>query len=183
VTKNHSLFDFIPLIHREINDPTELERVLLNQSQLRSNPCPHQSSKLRGSRRLVASKKHPIVRPKPHLGHQLRNTLRSEILGDPATLTTLEIDAGDGAADLIQVTAPGGLTQAGSTTINIGITYDTTTEKVELALKILEEIYKKHPKTQDVWLSFNKFEAQKAKSTAKKKPVAAKHHQKGYFQP
>lgn len=45
------------------------------------------------------------------------------------------------------------------TTINIGLTYDTPAEKIELALKILEEIFKKHPNTQDVWLSFNRFDA------------------------
>jgi autotransporter-associated beta strand protein len=47
-------------------------------------------------------------------------TLSTPTLAFAAGFTTLDIDAGDGAADLIQVTAPGGLTQAGSTTINIG---------------------------------------------------------------
>src|SRR5256886_258915 len=43
------------------------------------------------------------------------------------------------------------------TTMNIGITYDTPTEKVKRALQILEEIYKNHAKTFDCLISFNKF--------------------------
>jgi MscS family membrane protein len=43
------------------------------------------------------------------------------------------------------------------TVMNIGITYDTPTEKVKRALALLEEIYKGHLKTADVIVSFNKF--------------------------
>jgi len=43
------------------------------------------------------------------------------------------------------------------TLMNIGITYDTPTEKVRRALQILEEIYRSNPMTLDVWISFNKF--------------------------
>jgi MscS family membrane protein len=43
------------------------------------------------------------------------------------------------------------------TLMNIGITYDTPTEKLKRALQILEEIYRSHPMTLDVWISFNKF--------------------------
>jgi len=43
------------------------------------------------------------------------------------------------------------------TVMNIGITYDTSTENVKRALKILKEIYKDHPKTFDCLISFNKF--------------------------
>ena len=43
------------------------------------------------------------------------------------------------------------------TEVNIGITYDTPTEKVKRALDILAEIYKNHPMTFDVLISFNKF--------------------------
>jgi MscS family membrane protein len=43
------------------------------------------------------------------------------------------------------------------TLMNIGITYDTPTEKLKRALQILEEIYRSHPMTMDVWISFNKF--------------------------
>ena len=43
------------------------------------------------------------------------------------------------------------------TVMNIGITYDTPTEKLKRALQILEEIYRSHPMTLDVWISFNKF--------------------------
>ncbi len=43
------------------------------------------------------------------------------------------------------------------TEMNLGITYDTATEKVERASAILEEVYRGHPMTADVWISFNKF--------------------------
>ena len=43
------------------------------------------------------------------------------------------------------------------TLMNIGITYDTPTEKLKRALQILEEIYRSHPMILDVWISFNKF--------------------------
>lgn len=45
------------------------------------------------------------------------------------------------------------------TVMNIGITYDTPVAKVKLALKIIEEVYKQHPKTFDFVMSFNKFES------------------------
>lgn len=40
---------------------------------------------------------------------------------------------------------------------NIGLTYDTSTEKLQRALAILEEIYRGHPMTHDVLIAFNKF--------------------------
>jgi MscS family membrane protein len=43
------------------------------------------------------------------------------------------------------------------TEMNLGITYDTTYEKVQEALKILEEVYRGHKMTHDVWISLNKF--------------------------
>src|SRR5437773_4477796 len=43
------------------------------------------------------------------------------------------------------------------TEMNLGITYDTPTDKVKLALKILEESYRQHPMTADLLVSFNKF--------------------------
>ena len=45
------------------------------------------------------------------------------------------------------------------TVMNIGVTYDTPAEKVERAMKIIEEIYRPHPKTADLIISFNKFES------------------------
>jgi MscS family membrane protein len=44
------------------------------------------------------------------------------------------------------------------TVMNIGITYDTPAEKVKLALKIIDEIFRGHKMTSDLVLSFNKFE-------------------------
>lgn len=45
------------------------------------------------------------------------------------------------------------------TVMNIGITYDTPVEKVKLALKVIEEIFRGHPMTADLVMSFNKFES------------------------
>lgn len=45
------------------------------------------------------------------------------------------------------------------TVMNIGVTYDTPAEKVECAMKIIDEIYRPHPKTTDLIISFNKFES------------------------
>ena len=43
------------------------------------------------------------------------------------------------------------------TEMNIGLTYDTTTEKVREALAILKDVYSRSPMTQDLMLSFNRF--------------------------
>jgi MscS family membrane protein len=45
------------------------------------------------------------------------------------------------------------------TVMNLGITYDTPTEKVKLALRIIREVYGKHPMTSEIVTSFNKFES------------------------
>lgn len=43
------------------------------------------------------------------------------------------------------------------TLLNIGITYDASREKIQEAVNILNQIFRGHPNTQDVWISFNKF--------------------------
>ncbi|MBI3416432.1 MAG: mechanosensitive ion channel family protein [Verrucomicrobia bacterium] len=43
------------------------------------------------------------------------------------------------------------------TEMNFGLTYDTTTEQLRRALSILDEVYRAHPMTSDLWVSFNKF--------------------------
>jgi MscS family membrane protein len=43
------------------------------------------------------------------------------------------------------------------TEMNLGLTYDTPVEKVQRATAILGEIYRQHPKTGEVLISFNKF--------------------------
>jgi MscS family membrane protein len=45
------------------------------------------------------------------------------------------------------------------TEMNLGLTYDTPTEKVKRATAILEEVYRAHPMTADVLVSFNRFDA------------------------
>ncbi|MBP8260662.1 MAG: mechanosensitive ion channel family protein [Verrucomicrobia bacterium] len=39
----------------------------------------------------------------------------------------------------------------------IGITYDTPAERVKMAQQILAEVYRGHPMTHDVWITFNRF--------------------------
>jgi MscS family membrane protein len=43
------------------------------------------------------------------------------------------------------------------TVMNIGVTYDTSAEKVRHAITILEDVYRKHPQTHDIVISFNQF--------------------------
>lgn len=43
------------------------------------------------------------------------------------------------------------------TLMNIGITYDASRAKIQEAVNLLKEIFKQHPNTQDVWISFDKF--------------------------
>lgn len=45
------------------------------------------------------------------------------------------------------------------TVMNIGVTYSTPAEKVERAMQLVDEIYRPHPKTVDLIISFNKFES------------------------
>jgi MscS family membrane protein len=41
--------------------------------------------------------------------------------------------------------------------MNLGVTYDTSTEKLRRAIALLTEIYKAHPRTADLIVSFNQF--------------------------
>jgi MscS family membrane protein len=41
--------------------------------------------------------------------------------------------------------------------MNIGVTYDTSTEKLKRAIEIITETYKSHPLTADLSVGFNKF--------------------------
>jgi MscS family membrane protein len=43
------------------------------------------------------------------------------------------------------------------TVMNVGVTYATPAERVERAMVIIEEIFRPHPKTADLIISFNKF--------------------------
>jgi MscS family membrane protein len=45
------------------------------------------------------------------------------------------------------------------TVMNLGVTYDCPAQKVERAMQIIEEIFRPHPKTADLLISFNKFES------------------------
>jgi len=45
------------------------------------------------------------------------------------------------------------------TVMNIGVTYDTPSTQIERAMQIINEIYRPHPKTADLLVSFNKFES------------------------
>lgn len=43
------------------------------------------------------------------------------------------------------------------TEMNFGITYETSSEKLKRAIQLLEQIFREHPKTHDVIVTFNKF--------------------------
>ena len=43
------------------------------------------------------------------------------------------------------------------TEMSIGLTYDTTVPKLKQAVQLLEEVYRSHPQTEDLIVSFNKF--------------------------
>ena len=43
------------------------------------------------------------------------------------------------------------------TTMNLVLAHSTPTSKVERALSLLAEIYRGHPMTKEVWISFNRF--------------------------
>ncbi len=45
------------------------------------------------------------------------------------------------------------------TEMNIGVTYDTPAARVERAMEIIDEVYRPHPRTVDLIVSFNKFES------------------------
>ncbi|MEQ2008405.1 MAG: mechanosensitive ion channel family protein [Limisphaerales bacterium] len=45
------------------------------------------------------------------------------------------------------------------TEMNLGLIYDTPMEKLQRATAILEEVYRAHAMTADVWVSFNRFDA------------------------
>jgi len=45
------------------------------------------------------------------------------------------------------------------TVMNVGVTYDTPAERVERAMRIIDEVFRPHPKTADLVISFNKFES------------------------
>ncbi len=45
------------------------------------------------------------------------------------------------------------------TVMNIGVTYDTTSRQIERAMRIIDEVYRPHPKTADLLVTFNKFES------------------------
>lgn len=45
------------------------------------------------------------------------------------------------------------------TILNIGVTYDTPSNRIQRAMQIIEEIYRPHPLTADLQVSFNRFDA------------------------
>ena len=45
------------------------------------------------------------------------------------------------------------------TVMNIGVTYDTPSARIERAMQLIQEIYRPHPKTADLLVSFNKFDS------------------------
>lgn len=60
-----------------------------------------------------------------------------------------------GSATITNVTARPNI----KTEMNLSLLYSTPTEKVKRASALLEEVYRAHPLTVDVWVGFNRFDA------------------------
>jgi MscS family membrane protein len=45
------------------------------------------------------------------------------------------------------------------TIMNIGVTYDTSAQQIERAMQVVDEIFRPHPKTADLLISFNRFDS------------------------
>jgi MscS family membrane protein len=45
------------------------------------------------------------------------------------------------------------------TVMNLGLTYDTSVEKLKRAIQIIKEVYGSHPMTSELLTSFNKFDS------------------------
>ncbi|MBL9170285.1 MAG: mechanosensitive ion channel family protein [Verrucomicrobiales bacterium] len=60
-----------------------------------------------------------------------------------------------GNATIVNITARPNI----KTVMNIGITYDTSTQGVDAAVRIIEEVYRQHENTSDLIVSFNRFES------------------------
>jgi len=59
------------------------------------------------------------------------------------------------AANIINISRRPGI----RTVMNLGLTYDTPAPKIERAIAIIQEIFRRHPKTGDLVVTFNKFDS------------------------
>ena len=102
VTKDHFLLQLIPLEHREVNDPTELEGVLLDQIELLSNACPREPSEFGCNVRFRTRKEYAVIWPQLHLRDELCYSLWTQVLCDTATpFTTFEVDVTKSGVPLV----------------------------------------------------------------------------------
>jgi MscS family membrane protein len=58
-----------------------------------------------------------------------------------------------GNATIVNITRRATIKQV----MTFGVTYDTTAEKLSEAIRILENVFKTHPMTHDVWITFKQF--------------------------
>jgi MscS family membrane protein len=79
----------------------------------------------------------------------MRSTRVRSVTGDLVTIPNKTV----GNATIINLSRRSDI----KTDINLGLACDTSVEKMRRALAILAEVYKRHPKTKDVTISFNKF--------------------------
>src|SRR5262249_61052730 len=87
----YSLLLLVPFIHREIDDPAELEAVLGNQVEFCADSAARGARKLGGGRRLVGGKEHAIARTQSSLGaDSLLNVRRHEFSNRPFTPVALK---------------------------------------------------------------------------------------------
>ena len=73
---------FVEFVHREIDDPAELELLLVDEIELLAEARAHGAGELRGGELLVAGKEHGIAVLQAGSFFQLRQALFVEVLGD-----------------------------------------------------------------------------------------------------
>lgn len=79
--------------------------------------------------------------------------LRSSRLRNPDGFLVSVPNKNMAAANIINISKRPNI----KTVMNIGLTYETSSAQVERAMQLIDEIFRAHPKTADLLISFNKF--------------------------
>ncbi len=88
----------VPLVHREVDDPAQLESVLVDQPQLRADPGARGTGELGGPGGLVGSEEDDVPGLRSGLGRDPRLDLGGDELGDrPLAAVRLEYDVAQAA--------------------------------------------------------------------------------------
>ena len=79
----------VPFVHREIDDPAELEAVLLDQVELLADLGARRAREFHEVLRLAGDEEHGVADAKPELIGNLLGALRPDILGERARAALL----------------------------------------------------------------------------------------------